>query len=265
MLLKFYKYHGAGNDFIVIDNRNHEFVISEKTIQTLCNRHFGIGADGLMTLENDSKNDFSMHYFNADGREGTMCGNGGRCIVHFAKKIGVIKNDNTIFSAIDGTHKAEFISDDIVKLKMNDVNIQEIQSTSKGIFLDTGSPHLVRFENKVDTIDVFSEGKNYRYSKDFEKINGVNVNFVEIKNNYLKMRTYERGVEAETLACGTGSVAVALAFAVEKKNYQSPIAINALGGDLKVYFEKQHDNFKNIWLEGPVKFVFSTQINIHYE
>ena len=134
MLLKFYKYHGAGNDFIIVDNRNQEFVVSKKTIKTLCDRHFGIGADGLMTLEDDAKNDFSMHYFNADGKEGTMCGNGGRCIVHFAKMIGIIKNNQTIFSAIDGIHEAKFISNDIVKLKMNNVDLKKIEFTSNGFF-----------------------------------------------------------------------------------------------------------------------------------
>ncbi len=263
MLLKFYKYHGAGNDFIIVDNRNKEFITSKKTIKTLCDRHFGIGADGLMTLENDTTNDFSMHYFNADGKEGTMCGNGGRCIVHFAKKIGVIEQNQTVFSAIDGVHKAEFISDDIVKLKMNNIDIQKIESTPEGFFLDTGSPHLVRFEDDIDSIDVLSKGRKLRYSKRFKKINGVNVNFVEISNGYLKMRTYERGVEAETLACGTGSVAVALVLAVNVKNVRIPIKINALGGNLKVYLDNKHDSFRNIWLEGPVKFVFSTQININ--
>lgn len=263
MLLKFYKYHGAGNDFIVIDNRDQKFDTSKKIIQMLCDRHFGIGADGLMTLKNDSNHDFRMHYFNADGLEGTMCGNGGRCIVDFAKKIGIIKNNTTSFIATDGIHNAQIISDEIIKLEMKDVNLNQIKNVSDGFLLDTGSPHLVRFENEIDSIDVFSIGKRLRYSSTFEKQNGVNINFVEINNDYLKIRTYERGVEAETLACGTGAVAVALAFSIKENNNKSPINIKALGGNLKIYFQQTNQVFKNIWLEGPAKCVFSTQIEIN--
>ncbi len=263
MLLKFYKYHGAGNDFIVIDNRNRNFTASKKLIHLLCDRHFGIGADGLMTLENDIENDFKMYYFNADGQEGTMCGNGGRCIVHFAKKMGVIQDSSTIFSAIDGIHRAKFSSGEIIKLKMNDVNVKSIHDISQGFLLNTGSPHLVRFERNIETIDVSSLGKKLRYDSEFEEQNGVNVNFVKVNNNCLKIRTYERGVEAETLACGTGSVAVALAFSLKENYYKSPINIYARGGDMKVYFQFKDSLFQDIWLEGPVKYVFSTQIKIN--
>jgi len=259
MLLKIYKYHGAGNDFIIIDNRNQIFVTSQKIIHRLCDRHFGIGADGLMTIENDKENDFKMHYFNADGNEGTMCGNGGRCIVHFAQKERIIQGDSTVFSAIDGIHEAKFISNNIIKLKMNDVVLDSIKNISEGLFLDTGSPHLVRFEKEIESIDVYSTGRKLRYSPALEKQNGANINFVQINEDYLMMRTYERGVEAETLACGTGAVASAIAFSVKKNIYQSPINIKALGGDLKVYFQRTKDSYKNIWLEGPVKFVFSTK------
>ncbi len=262
MLLKFYKYHGAGNDFIIIDNRNQLFVTAQEIIQWLCDRHFGIGADGLMTLENDKENDFKMHYFNANGVEGTMCGNGGRCIVHFAKEIGVIQGNSTVFSAIDGLHEAIFISNNIIKLKMNNISLDSIQHLSDGIFLDSGSPHLVRFEKEIESIDVYSTGKKLRYSPAFGKQNGANINFVQINKDYLKMRTYERGVEAETLACGTGAVASAIAFSIKKNISQSPIHIKALGGDLKIHFQRIENSFQHIWLEGPVKFVFSTKINI---
>ena len=262
MLLKIYKYHGAGNDFIIIDNRNQVFTTSQETIRWLCERHFGIGADGLMTLESDKENDFKMHYFNADGNEGTMCGNGGRCIVHFAKKEGIIQGDSTVFSAIDGIHEAKFISNNIIKLKMNDVPIESIKNMPEGLFLDTGSPHLVRFEKEIGSIDVYSTGKKLRYSPALAKQGGANINFVEINKENLKMRTYERGVEAETLACGTGAVASAIAFSVKNNISQSPIKIKALGGDLKVHFQRTEKSFNNIWLEGPVQFVFSTKTNI---
>ncbi len=263
MLLKFYKYHGTGNDFILIDNRTREFTTSAEIIRLLCDRHFGIGADGLMTLENDTENDFRMRYFNADGQEGTMCGNGGRCIVHFAKETGIIQGNSTVFSAIDGIHQAKFSSEEIIKLRMNDVSAGQIKNTPDGFLLDTGSPHLVRFENEIDSIDVFVTGKKLRYLPAFEKQNGINVNFVEINDDFLKVRTYERGVEAETLSCGTGSIAVALAFSIKENIFYSPVNIKTLGGDLKVHFQFSHNSFHDIWLEGPVKFVFSTQININ--
>ena len=261
MLLKFYKYHGAGNDFIVIDNRDKGFITSKDRIQWLCDRHFGIGADGLMTLENDNKYDFRMHYFNSNGIEGTMCGNGGRCIVHFAKKINVIQQMESKFIAIDGTHKALIISDEIIRLEIKDVAFNQIYNIANGMLLDTGSPHFVRFQKDINSLDVYVQGQKIRYDSIFNKQNGVNVNFVEIKDSYLKMRTYERGVENETLACGTGAVAVALAAAI-RNNLDSPVNIKARGGSLKVYFNLSNKVFQNIWLEGPVKCVFSAHINL---
>lgn len=262
MLFIFYKYHGAGNDFIILDNRNLQFKYDKTVINRLCNRNMGIGADGLMTIEKDAEYDFKMRYFNADGLEGSMCGNGGRCIVHFAKNIGIINKKITQFNAIDGLHRSEILSENLVKLQMQDVSLSSIHETEFGTLIDTGSPHLICFKNSIDNIDVYSEGKFLRYDNAFKHLNGVNVNFVEKNDRAIKMRTYERGVEAETLACGTGSVAVALVSYLKNNKFESPVSIRALVGNLSVYFKKDNEQFTNVWLEGPVKYVFKTEIDL---
>ncbi|RLD46858.1 MAG: diaminopimelate epimerase [Bacteroidetes bacterium] len=258
MHLNFYKYHGTGNDFILIDNRDLSINLSNKDIEFLCNRHFGIGADGLMTLENDNNFDFKMKYYNSDGNEGTMCGNGGRCIVAFAKKLNII-NNKTHFIAVDGEHFANIYENDIVKLKMNDVN--EIKKIKNGYFLDTGSPHYIEFINDIDNFDVYSNGKKLRYSKDFEP-NGTNVNFVKkINKQNIFVATYERGVENETLSCGTGVTASALVYAIDN-NISDFVEIKTKGGELKIFFEQKNNTFTNIWLQGKTKFVFNGTILI---
>jgi len=263
MKIVFSKYHGTGNDFILLDNRENKYSsLTESQIELLCNRRFGIGADGLILLEKDSETDFRMVYFNSDGRESSMCGNGGRCITAYAKSLSLI-NNSTKFIAIDGVHEAEVKSDNpvIVKLKMNDV--KEVQRIGEDLFLNTGSPHYVRFVRNALTVDVAGEGRSIRNS-DAYKTEGTNVNFVEPLSNRLVVRSYERGVEDETLSCGTGIVASALASVAKGfvKDEKGICNIQALGGNLKVYYEKEGSGFKNIWLEGGATFVFNGEIEI---
>lgn len=259
MKIIFYKYQGAGNDFIMIDNRSLSFPKDNSSlIDKLCDRRFGIGADGLILLESSENYDFSMVYFNADGRESTMCGNGGRCIVAFAKKIKIIEAD-TNFEAIDGVHYAN-IKDDIVELQM--VDVKEIITTPSHSFLNTGSPHDVRFTEDIKGINVKEKGAEIRYGAPYFK-RGANVNFVEqITDNLFKVRTYERGVEDETLACGTGVTAVAIAAFEANKTRKNRIFVEVLGGKLEVSFEKENDIYKNVFLMGPATFVFEGKIKI---
>jgi diaminopimelate epimerase len=259
MRLHFYKYQGTGNDFIMIDNRNLSF---QKTntylVNKLCDRRFGIGADGLILLEPSEKSDFKMVYFNADGNEGSMCGNGGRCIVAFAKQLDLIKNETT-FDAVDGLHYAT-IENGIVSLKMIDVKSIELSNTHS--FLNTGSPHHINFSENIDTINVKELGAKIRYGAPYFK-EGTNVNFAEkTSDNSFKVRTYERGVEDETLACGTGVTAVAIAAHKSNLTNNNSIKIKVLGGDLEVSFNKENDTYKNVFLKGPAQFVFEGNILI---
>jgi len=259
MNVHFYKYQGTGNDFIIIDNRKLTFPITNTSIiKTLCDRRFGIGADGLILLENSDKTDFKMVYFNADGNESTMCGNGGRCIVAFANKLGIIKNSTT-FNAIDGLHFAT-IEQTIVNLQMTNVNAIEIFENHS--FLDTGSPHHVSFHKTIDVINIKEHGSKIRYGAPYFK-EGTNVNFVEqISESSFKVRTYERGVEDETLACGTGVTAAAITAHKTNKTSSNLIKLEVLGGNLEVSFEKDGDSYKNIFLKGPAQFVFEGNIII---
>jgi len=252
-MLKFYKYHGAGNDFVLIDNFNEKlFEFSVEHIIKICNRRFGVGADGFMILKKHSEYDFEMDYYNSDGSGGTMCGNGGRCIVAFAKKLGIIDN-YAKFIASDGLHEA-YINKNIVRLRMSDVN--SINKIGEDYNCYTGSPHYIKFEKDVDNKDVFTEGRRIRNSELYKK-EGINVNFVKIYNdNTLIIRTYERGVEAETFACGTGAVASALSFAEINNKISGEYIIKAKGGELKVSFEKNNQIYKNIWLTGLAELVF---------
>ena len=260
MKIKFYKYQGAGNDFIIIDNR--EKVANKLTAQQInkmCDRHFGIGGDGLMLLNEKEGFDFEMVYYNADGNKGSMCGNGGRCIVQFASNMGIKKNEY-IFSATDGIHKAKVDLDKQVSLQMNDVS--GVEFSLDHYVLNTGSPHYVKFVSVVDEINVVSEGRKIRNSKDFAK-EGINVNFVEtLDDDHIFVRTYERGVEDETLSCGTGVTASAL-IAAHNDNGFNRVEIKTKGGNLSVEFDKISDTeFKNIWLSGPATFVFSGEYEI---
>lgn len=259
MKLHFYKYQGTGNDFIMIDNRSSNFPKKDvELIEKLCDRRFGIGADGLILLEQSQNQDFSMVYFNADGNEGSMCGNGGRCLVAFAKQLGVISNETT-FDAVDGLHYAT-IANGIISLKMIDVS--EIQKHSEHSFINTGSPHQIRFCDSVAEINVKETGAKIRYGAPYFE-EGTNVNFAEkIDANTFKIRTYERGVEDETLACGTGATAVAIAAHSTKKTNQNILKIEVLGGNLEVSFENVGTKYTNVFLKGPAQFVFEGNIEI---
>lgn len=258
MKIAFSKYQGTGNDFVIIDNRSLDFPKDNtEIIHQLCHRNFGVGADGLILLENDENTDFRMIYFNADGNESTMCGNGGRCIVAFAKQLGIIEN-YTKFNAIDGLHEAS-IKYGIVALHMIDVD--SVNTFENHVFTNTGSPHHVAFVNDLENFPVYSEGKRIRnelYGKE-----GSNVNFVEqIDTDYYRVRTYERGVENETLACGTGVTAVALAIHKTKKSDSKTIKVQVEGGELQISFDENNGVYSNVILSGPATFVFSGSISI---
>ncbi|MFI5135795.1 MAG: diaminopimelate epimerase [Chitinophagales bacterium] len=261
MKISFEKYHGTGNDFILIDNRTAGFHFSADQIAFLCHRHFGIGADGLILIQKKAHFDFEMIYFNSDGKHGSMCGNGGRCAVMFAHKLGMIEHAAK-FSTGDGEHTALIKSDDVVKLSMADV--KGIDKVNHDFILNTGSPHYVKFVSDVNQIDVVREGRLIRYNEHFRS-KGINVNFVSQKDGVVRMRTYERGVEDETFSCGTGTVAVAIATFLEnwESNQKQEYQIQALGGKLKVYFTPDVNNtFTEVALEGPASFVFSGEIEI---
>lgn len=256
MNISFSKYEGAGNDFILIDNRHQTIQLSQEKISKLCHRRFGIGADGLMLLENDSESDFRMKYYNSDGLEGSMCGNGGRCIVSFAHQIGIIKQEY-LFNAVDGLHKAS-LSNGIVNLKMSD--IENIEKHKSEWFLDTGSPHVVKILDDIKTLDIDSKGKELRFDKRFG-VAGTNVNFINIIEDSIYIRTYERGVEEETLACGTGAVASAI-VAHHINNAISSFKVFASGGNLNVSFKFKSNKYSDIWLSGPATKVFNGIIDL---
>jgi len=256
----FYKYHGAGNDFLMIDNRRGIFDIHDKEkIKLWCHRRFGIGADGILTLEQEPGYDFKMQYINSDGSMGAMCGNGGRCIVHFANSLGLIRDPKKIkFLAVDGEHNAEILPDGLIKLKMRDVeNISERNGLP---YLYSGTaPHNIVYVDDVKNFPVVEEGRRIR-NLDKE---GLNVNFVEVGGDILKMRTYERGVEDETLACGTGATCVAIASHHLGKISGNSVKIKMPGGDLKIEFEKTAEGkYQNIWLIGPATEVFKGEISL---
>lgn len=258
MKIELSKFQGSGNDFIILDNRQNLYNnITPQQVKFLCNRHFGIGADGLMLLNNKESYDFEMVYFNADGNPGSMCGNGGRCIVKFASMLG-IKRKEYSFVAIDGVHEAKINLDKEISLKMKDVD--EVDFVLDNFVLNTGSPHVVKYVKEAAGINVVSEGRKIRNSKEFLK-EGVNVNFVEtLSDDEIFVRTYERGVEDETLSCGTGVTASALTAAHNEKGFNR-VEVSTVGGKLSVEFEKVSDTeFKNIWLSGPAEFVFSATI-----
>ncbi|MEP5254767.1 MAG: diaminopimelate epimerase [Winogradskyella arenosi] len=251
--MTFYKYQGTGNDFVIVDNRLQ--IIDKnntKQIAQLCDRRFGIGADGFILLENDENVDFKMVYYNADGNESSMCGNGGRCIVAFAKFLGLIDNE-TEFIAIDGLHKAKF-ENGLVHLQMQDVS--DVETYDTHLFLDTGSPHHVTLVPELKALEVKTTGAEIRYGAPYYDA-GTNVNFVDqIDDDHFAVRTYERGVEDETLSCGTGVTAVALAMHHSGKTKAQEVRLETEGGPLKVSFKSGAEGYNDIWLVGPAQQVF---------
>ena len=260
MQIKFHKYQGTGNDFVVLDNRNMEYqALSTKQVRFLCDRRFGIGADGLMILNQKNGYDFEMTYYNADGGESSMCGNGGRCLVKFANDLG-IKREMYRFVAVDGEHEAEIDLDGVVSLRMQDVKgIKHFHGDFK---LNTGSPHYVKMVSDVMDYDVFKKGREIRYSSMFAD-EGINVNFVEQKeDDEIIVRTYERGVENETLSCGTGVTAAAL-VCYHNENGFNEVTVITRGGKLTIEYDRVNDDtYENIWLCGPAEKVFEGAIEL---
>lgn len=253
----FYKYQGTGNDFVMIDNRQELFDKANTAhIANLCDRRFGIGADGLILLENHKDLDFKMVYYNADGKESSMCGNGGRCLVAFAKQLGIISN-KAVFEAIDGIHHAE-VENDMVKLQMQDVHT--IEKHKGHVFLNTGSPHHVQFEEHLEDLDIKKKGSEIRYGEPYNEA-GSNVNFVKkVSESTFAVRTYERGVEDETLSCGTGATAVALSMNYLGATKHNLVTLKVQGGTLQVSFNKEGNSYLNVCLMGPATFVFKGEI-----
>lgn len=254
--IPFFKYQGAGNDFVLIDARRKMLLnpADEALIRQMCDRRLGIGADGLMLLREAPGYDFEMLYFNSDGRPSTMCGNGGRCIAAFAHRLGMVQ-EQCRFLAVDGPHRARLVRPDWVELQLNDV--REVQAGADFYCLHTGSPHYVRFVSSLEGVDILSEGRAVRYAEPFVH-EGINVNFVAVQpDGTLQVATYERGVEAETLSCGTGVTAAAIAHAV-RQGLQGAltIPIHTKGGVLEVRFEARPSGYQHIWLCGPAQAVF---------
>lgn len=261
MRIHFAKYQGTGNDFILFDNRNATLRRDLTTwYAQICDRHFGIGADGVILLEKDPELDFSMVYFNADGRESSMCGNGGRCLADFAMQLGLV-GKQCVFRAVDGVHRAE-MEDGGIRLQMRDVD--GIRKADDHYELDTGSPHYVTFVPDVENIPVKEHGAAIRYSHAFID-KGINVNFVHMRNAELVVRSYERGVEDETLSCGTGITASAICNAIETREPVGihSVQVRAKGGLLRVSYTKISDTlFRDIWLAGPAVCVYRGEISM---
>jgi diaminopimelate epimerase len=257
----FYKYQATGNDFVLIDNRQNQYSLSIEQIKQICDRKFGVGADGVMLIEKDPTLDFNLVYHNSDGSQ-SLCGNGSRAAVQFASFLGMI-NGVAAFNAYDGKHDAALSPSGIIRLRMNDV--LEAETIGNDFSINTGSPHYIKFVEQVQSFPVFDEGRMLRYNKTYKE-KGINVNFVELLgDNTIFVRTYERGVENETLSCGTGVTAAALAASL--KGYSSPVKIKTLGGELAVEFKVGHsagDNptFTEIFLVGPAKMVFQGTLEL---
>ncbi|MDC0338441.1 diaminopimelate epimerase [Flavobacteriales bacterium] len=258
MKLRFDKYQGTGNDFIITDNRNIHFDKNNiELIRHLCDRKFGIGSDGLILIENHAECDFNMVFFNPDGSQ-SFCGNGSRCAMAFAKELGLI-SDFAKFNSTDGYHEASINSNGLVNLKMHNVSNIEVSDTHH--YMNTGSPHYNSFEKNIDRIDVIARAREIRYNQRFKEI-GTNVNFIEQLSGAIKVRTYERGVENETLSCGTGVTACALSTALVNEISSGEIKVNTKGGDLSVSFTQTDTGFEDVWLIGPTKFVFTGEIEV---
>lgn len=262
MRVSFSKYHGTGNDFIIINNVDERVSLNNEQIAAICHRNTGVGADGLIVLLPSDETDFEMKYYNSDGEEGSMCGNGGRCITAFANRIG-ITGRVCEFSAINGRHKGEIIesSDNSLRAKISLQEVTGIKKYNEDYVINTGSPHFVKFVENLHEFDVVKEGKKIRWSKRFQP-DGLNVNFVGIESGQLNVITYERGVEAITLSCGTGVTASAIAWSLRTEKVEPFYDIATQGGQLRVSFKRVGDGFTDVELEGPVAHVFDATINL---
>lgn len=260
MRVTFYKYQGAGNDFVMLDNRFMCFLKDDSSlVAKLCDRRFGVGADGLILIEKSAEADFSMVYYNADGNESTMCGNGGRCAVAFAKELGIVDRVCE-FIAVDGIHYAELFDRNLVRLKMRDV--AKVNRVGQGYFVDTGSPHHIEFVDNVEDWDVYVEGRKLRWDDRYQP-GGTNVNFVSMgKDNTWHMRTFERGVENETLSCGTGAVAVAIVLHRRGMLMENEVELKVSGGKLRVNFIPKAEAYTEIFLNGEAQQVYKGEINL---
>jgi diaminopimelate epimerase len=260
MQLAFNKYQGTGNDFVLIDNRSGRITSDTNLILRLCDRRFGIGADGLILLENVEGFDFQMVYFNADGSPATFCGNGGRCITSFANHLGVI-DKTTLFLAADGSHSASIknIKGRTAQVELTMKDVTSLKKSEHFVILNTGTPHYVSFVENPDIIDILTEGRKIRYATEYAPI-GINVNYAKLDGDHIFIRTYEKGVEDETLSCGTGVTASAIAASEfnNRKNY----TVTTRGGQLSVAFEKEGNKYTHIRLCGPATFVYSGEISI---
>ncbi len=265
MKLNFYKYQGTGNDFIICldEDFNAESRGDSSLIANLCDRKFGIGADGFIVLEKmqaGEKSEFFMHYFNSDGKKSSLCGNGSRCAVAHANFLGWV-NEKCVFEASDGLHTAVVVKNEVLIIKINMTNVYNIRNSGYDYVLDTGSPHYVKFVHNLDHIDIKESGRKIRNSEEFV-LQGINVNFVKENPENIEVCTYERGVEDETLSCGTGVTAAAISHVYKNKLRGShKIAVQTRGGELKVEFDRAEDLFCNIWLSGPAHLVFNGQID----
>ncbi len=258
MIIIFYKYQGTGNDFILIDDRSNQTTINSKKIKDLCSRKFGIGSDGIILIRDKEGYDFEMIFYNPDGSQ-SFCGNGSRCAVLFAYHMGIIGRD-TIFWSTDGEHSANIKDGSLVELKMKDP-VKIISIEKKSYFVDTGSPHFVQFKENIQDIDFIKECKKIRYNNLYKE-QGVNVNFIEKNESGISMRTYERGVEDETLSCGTGVTAAALVYAHDLASENGEIEVDTKGGKLKVRYHKNSDHYSDVWLIGPAEYVFKGDIDL---
>lgn len=258
MHLNFHKYQGTGNDFVIIDNSADNFPKEDnRLVARLCNRYFGIGADGLMLLEKSASYDFKMVYYNSDGAQSSMCGNGGRCLAAFAHAVGAVGKKG-VFEAIDGPHAYEIVNDSVI-LSMK--NVKEVQDKGKYFFIDTGSPHHVQFVSDTEKINVNEQGAKLRYG--MYGVQGANINFVsKDSKGFYHIRTYERGVEGETLSCGTGVTAAAIAIHEQNFKVQSPVTLHTKGGVLKVHSNKNPQGYSEIFLEGAAAFVYKGEIRV---
>ncbi|MCG8575903.1 MAG: diaminopimelate epimerase [Flavobacteriales bacterium] len=256
-MIDFYKYQGAGNDFIMIDNRLRVFEGDKVAFaQKWCDRKFGIGSDGLIFIEEHADLDFVMDFYNPDGSQ-SFCGNGSRCAMAFAGRLGIIEK-GARFEAIDGEHEAHFTNKG-VKVKMGDV--ASVDQINEDHFIDTGSPHYISYEEGEELRDIVDYGKAIRYSDQYKE-EGTNVNLIEVVDAYnIRVRTYERGVEDETFACGTGATACGLSFGFKTHLNEGPVEVEVKGGHLTIHFSKQDEGFSNVWLEGPAEYVFKGVIN----